>query len=93
MITKAEDTSDHYLLNGAKMDYQRNHFDLAIVGEIGWCDSRIHCRNGREGFTAPEQKGNTHFVPPSPVNWSSKIAIPKDRMLPKAKGLSGPSHV
>jgi glutaryl-CoA dehydrogenase len=90
MITRAEDKGDHYLLNGAKMWITNGTIaDLAIVwakldGEI--CGFVIP--KGTAGFSAPEQRRK----------WSLRcsitselvmqdVKIPKDHMLPKARGL------
>jgi glutaryl-CoA dehydrogenase len=90
MITRAEDKGDHYLLNGAKMWITNGTIaDLAIVwakldGEI--CGFVIP--KGTPGFSAPEQRRK----------WSLRcsitselvmqdVKIPKDHMLPKARGL------
>jgi len=93
MITKAEDMGDHYLLNGAKMWITNGTIcDLAIV----WAklDGEIRgfiVEMGDEGFTAPEQKGK-HSLRASVTSELvfQDCKIPKDRILPEAKGLSGP---
>ena len=93
MITRAEDKGDHYLLNGAKMWITSGTIaDFAIV----WAklDGEVRgfiVEKGTPGYTAPIQERK----------WSLKCSvtselvfldckIPKENILPKAKGLKAP---
>ena len=93
METKAVEAGDFYVLNGAKMWITNGTIcDLAIVWAKLDGDIRgFIVEMGDEGFTAPEQKGK-HSLRASVTSELvfQDCKIPKDRLLPKAKGLSGP---
>jgi glutaryl-CoA dehydrogenase len=94
MVTNFKDKGDHYLLNGAKMWITNSpKADVAVVwakNEEGRIKGLI-VERGMEGFSTPE----THN------KWSLRasitgelvfdhVKIPKENLLPKASGLSGP---
>ena len=94
MVTRFEDKSDYYLLNGAKMWISNAPFaDVAVVwakNEQGVVHGLI-VERGMEGFTTPE----THN------KWSLRasatgelvfdnVKVPKDNLLPGVTGLKGP---
>ena len=94
MRTKIEDKGDHHLLNGSKMWISNAPLaDIAIVwakNEEGRIKGLI-VERGMEGFSTP----TTHN------KWSLRasitgelvfdnVKIPKENLLPKADGLSGP---
>src|SRR6478609_4036904 len=94
MVTNIKDKGDHYLLNGAKMWISNSPLaDIAVVwakNEEGRIKGVI-VERGMEGFTTPETHGK----------WSLRasitgelvfdnVKIPKENILPKADGLSGP---
>ncbi|MBX9852693.1 MAG: acyl-CoA dehydrogenase family protein [Cytophagaceae bacterium] len=94
MVTNIKDKGDHYLLNGAKMWITNSpKADIAVVwakNEEGRIKGLI-VEKGMKGFTAPETKHK----------WSLRasitgelvfdnVKVPKENLLPKADGLSGP---
>jgi glutaryl-CoA dehydrogenase len=94
MATTIKDMGDHYLLNGAKMWISNSpKADIAVVwakNEQGRVKGVI-VERGMEGFSTP----TTHN------KWSLRasitgelvfdnVKIPKENLLPKADGLSGP---
>lgn len=94
MESRLVDKGDHYVLNGAKMWISNAPLaDIAVV----WAKDEegivrgVIVERGMEGFTTP----TTHN------KWSLRVSItgelvfdnvkiPKENMLPKAKGLRGP---
>jgi glutaryl-CoA dehydrogenase len=94
MLTHFKDMGDHYLLNGSKMWITNSpKANVAVVwakNEEGRIRGLI-VERGMEGFTTPE----THN------KWSLRasitgelvfdnVKVPKQNLLPKADGLSGP---
>lgn len=94
MVTNIKDKGDHYLLNGAKMWISNApKADIAVVwakNEEGRIKGLI-VERGMEGFSTPETHGK----------WSLRasctgelvfdnVKVPKENLLPKADGLSGP---
>ena len=93
MITRAEDKGDHYLLNGAKMWITNGTIaDLAVVwAKLDGVIRGFIVEKDDSGFTAPEMTGK-HSLKASVTSELvfQDCKIPKDRMLPDAKGLEGP---
>jgi len=93
MITRAEETEDGFVLNGAKMWITNGTIaDLAIVW--GKLDGKIRgfiVEKDDEGFSAPEMKGK-HSLKASVTSELvlQDCKIPKDRILPNVSGLKGP---
>lgn len=94
MLTHFIDMGDHFLLNGTKMWITNSSIaDIAVVwakDEQGIVRGLI-VEKGMPGFTAPETHGK----------WSlrasvtgelvfDQVKVPKENILPDAKGLSGP---
>ncbi len=94
MLTNIKDMGDHYLLNGSKMWISNSPMsDVAVVwarNEEGRIKGLI-VEKGMEGFSAPEIHGK----------WSLRasitgelvfdnVKVPKENLMPKADGLSGP---
>jgi glutaryl-CoA dehydrogenase len=94
MITRIKDNGDHYILNGAKMWITNSSIaDIAIV----WAkDDKYVIRGlivekGMKGFSAPETHGKLSLR--ASVTGElvfDNVIVPKDNILPKAKGLKGP---
>ena len=93
MITRADDKGDHYLLNGAKMWITNGTIaDLAVVwAKLDGVIRGFIVEKDDPGFTAPEMTGK-HSLKASVTSELvfQDCKIPKDRMLPDAKGLEGP---
>ena len=93
MITRAEDKGNHYLLNGAKMWITNGTIaDLAVVwAKLDGVIRGFIVEKDDPGFTAPEMTGK-HSLKASVTSELvfQDCKIPKDRMLPDAKGLEGP---
>ena len=93
MITRAEETADGYVLNGAKMWITNGTIaDVAVV----WAKLNGEVRGflvEREtpGFTAPEMKGK-HSLRASVTSELilQDVPIPSDNILPGGKGLKLP---
>ncbi len=93
MITKAEKTSDGYILNGAKMWITNGSIaDVAVVwakldGKV--CGFLVE--KGTKGFSAPETKGKLSLR----ASVTSELVfedclIPEENILPKSGGLKSP---
>ena len=93
MITRAEETDDGYILNGAKMWITNGTIaDLAIVwAKLDGVIRGFIVEKDDEGFSAPEMKGK-HSLKASVTSELvfQDCKIPKDRILPNVKGLRGP---
>jgi glutaryl-CoA dehydrogenase len=93
MITRAVETSDGYVLNGAKMWITNGTLaDVAVV----WAklNGKVHgflVEKGTKGFTAPEMKGK-HSLRASVTSELifQDCHIPRENILPKTDGLKAP---
>jgi len=93
MITRAVETSDGYVLNGAKMWITNGTLaDVAVV----WAklNGKVHgflVEKGTTGFTAPEMRGK-HSLRASVTSELifQDCLIPKENILPKTDGLKAP---
>lgn len=94
MVTHFEDKGDHYLLNGSKMWISNS--PLAQVAVV-WAkdpEGRIKgliVEKGMPGFTAPEihNKWSLRASITGELVFDN-VKVPKENLLPKADGLSGP---
>ncbi len=93
MITRAEPTSDGYLLNGAKMWITNGTIaDVAVVwAKLDGVVNGFLVEKGTPGFTAPEMKGK-HSLRASVTSELifQDVRIPKENRLPGGTGLRLP---
>lgn len=93
MITRAEDKSDHYLLNGAKMWITNGTIaDVAVVwAKLNGVVHGFLVEKGTKGFSAPEMTGK-HSLRASITSELifQDCKIPKENILPKTEGLKAP---
>lgn len=90
MITKAEKTSNGFLLNGAKMWITNGTIaDVAVVwAKLNGVVRGFLVEKGTKGFTAPEMKGK-HSLRASVTSELifDNVEIPESNLLPKTEGL------
>jgi glutaryl-CoA dehydrogenase len=93
MITRAEETSDGYLINGAKMWITNGTIaDVAVVSaKLDGVVRAFLVEKGTKGFTAPEMKGK-HSLRASVTSELvfEDCLIPRDNILPNGEGLKVP---
>ncbi len=93
MITRAEETSDGYVLNGAKMWITNGTIaDVAVVwAKLNGVVNGFLVEKGTPGFSAPEMKGK-HSLRASVTSELifQDVHIPKANRLPKDVGLKLP---
>jgi glutaryl-CoA dehydrogenase len=93
MITRAEETSDGYLLNGAKMWITNGTIaDVAVVwAKLNGVVNGFLVEKGMKGFTAPEMKGK-HSLRASVTSELvfDNVSIPRTNRLPGGTGLRLP---
>lgn len=93
MITRAEEISDGYVLNGAKMWITNGTIaDVAVVwAKLNGVVQGFLVEKGTNGFTAPEMKGK-HSLRASITSELifQDVHIPKENLLPKGQGLKLP---
>jgi len=93
MITRAEETSDGYVLNGAKMWITNGTLaDVAVVwAKLNGVVNGFLVEKGMKGFSAPEMKGK-HSLRASVTSELifQDVHIPKENRLPKGEGLKSP---
>jgi glutaryl-CoA dehydrogenase len=93
MITRAEETSDGYRLQGAKMWITNGTIaDVAVVwAKLNGTVNGFLVEKGTEGFTAPEMKGK-HSLRASVTSELifDGVLIPKENRLPGGTGLKLP---
>jgi glutaryl-CoA dehydrogenase len=93
MITHAEETSDGYLLNGAKMWITNGTIaDIAVVwAKLNGVVHGFLVEKGTRGFTAPEMKGK-HSLRASVTSELilQDVQIPAENRLPGGSGLKLP---
>jgi len=93
MITRAEQTSAGYVLNGAKMWITNSPIaDLAVVwAKLDGVIRGFIVERGTEGFSTPKIEGK--FSLRASVTGEivlNDVEIPEENLLPNAKGLGGP---
>jgi glutaryl-CoA dehydrogenase len=93
MITRAEETSDGYVLNGAKMWITNGTIaDVAVVwAKLNGVVNGFLVEKGTRGFTAPEMKGK-HSLRASITSELilQDVHIPVENRLPGGSGLKLP---
>jgi glutaryl-CoA dehydrogenase len=93
MITRAEETSDGYVLNGAKMWITNGTIaDIAVVwAKLNGVVNGFLVEKGTRGFTAPEMKGK-HSLRASVTSELvlQDVHIPRENRLPGGSGLKLP---
>ena len=93
MITRAVETSDGYVLNGAKMWITNGTLaDVAVVwAKLNGVVHGFLVEKGTKGFSAPEMKGK-HSLRASVTSELilQDVHIPKENILPKGNGLKLP---
>ncbi len=93
MITRAEETSDGYVLNGAKMWITNGTIaDIAVVwAKLNGVVNGFLVEKGTRGFTAPEMKGK-HSLRASITSELilQDVHIPMENRLPGGSGLKLP---
>ncbi len=93
MITRAEETSDGYVLNGAKMWITNGTLaDVAVVwAKLGGVVRGFLVEKGMKGFSAPEMKGK-HSLRASVTSELilQDVHIPKENILSNGEGLKLP---
>ena len=93
MITRAEETSDGYRLQGAKMWITNGTIaDVAVVwAKLNGTVNGFLVEKGTKGFTAPEMKGK-HSLRASVTSELvfDNVLIPKENRLPGGTGLKLP---
>jgi glutaryl-CoA dehydrogenase len=98
MITTARETTDGWVLNGAKMWITSGSMaDVAIVwAKTGALDDVASIRGfivptDRRGFTASDQKGKLSLRASDTSELALQdVAVPRDALLPKSGGLKSP---
>ena len=93
MITRAEKTSNGYLLNGAKMWITNSPIaDVAVVwAKLDGVIRGFVVERGMKGFSTPKIEGK--FSLRASVTGEIVLAdveVPEENLLPNAKGLGGP---
>jgi glutaryl-CoA dehydrogenase len=93
LITRAEETSDGYVLNGAKMWITNGTIaDIAVVwAKLNGVVNGFLVEKGTRGFTAPEMKGK-HSLRASVTSELvlQDVHIPRENRLPGGSGLKLP---
>ncbi|MEK7264279.1 MAG: acyl-CoA dehydrogenase family protein [Bacteroidota bacterium] len=93
MITRAEETANGYVLNGAKMWITNGTIsDVAVVwAKLNGRVTGFLVEKGMAGFTAPEMHGK-HSLRASVTSELvfDNCEIPKENILPKSGGLKSP---
>lgn len=94
MLTSFTEDGDHILLNGAKMWISNAPFaDIAVVWakDASGVIRGVIVERGMEGFTTPETKGKWSLRASATGELVfDNVRIPKENILPGAKGLKGP---
>ncbi len=93
MITRAEEKSDRYVLNGAKMWITNGTIaDVAVVwAKMNGVVHGFLVEKGTKGYTAPEMTGKLSLrASVTSELIFSDCEIPKENLLPKTDGLRSP---
>jgi glutaryl-CoA dehydrogenase len=90
MITKVEEVSDGYILNGAKMWITNGSIaDIAVVwAKLNGTVRGFLVEKGMKGFSAPEMKGKLSLKASVTSELIfDNVFLPKECLLPKTEGL------
>lgn len=95
MQTKVKDVGDHYVINGSKTWISNSPFaDVFMVWAVCEWDNKVRgfiLEKGMDGLTAPVIEGKFSLrASTTGMIMMGDVIVPKENMLPKAEGMTGP---